>query len=62
MRYVALSGSAAVTAAEGTNRLGFTGRWNGHRLAGGSYQLAVTATSPAADVASTSKRVAFQII
>jgi len=61
VRYVALSGSAAVTADEGTNRLDFTGRWNGHKLAGGSYQLAVTATNTAG-VASASKRVAFQIL
>ncbi len=61
VRYVALSGSAAVTADEGTNRLDFTGRWNGHKLAGGGYQLAVTATNPAS-VASASTRVTFQIV
>ncbi len=61
VRYVALSGSAAVTADEGTNRLDFTGRWNAHKLVGGRYQLAVTATNPAG-VASASKLVAFQIV
>jgi len=61
VRYVALSGSAAVTAHGGTNRMHFAGRWKGHKLAGGGYQLAVTATNTAG-VASASKRVAFQIL
>ena len=61
VRYVALSGTVAVNAVEGTDRLRFSGRWHGRGLLPGGYELTLHVTN-ASGKASTSKRVAFHII
>lgn len=61
VRYVALPGTVAVNAVEGTDRLRFSGRWNGRGLPFGGYELTLHVTN-ASGKTSTAKRVAFHII
>ncbi len=61
VRYLAVPGTVAVNAVEGTDHLRFSGRWGGRKLGPGGYELTLQATS-ASGKTSASKRVSFHIV